>query len=685
VLVDVDAVSQLTNLTTFTWSSSVNGVTISPNITRLVNLRYLTLSLSYAPSFPSLSGMYNLQEVRISTISAANIRTLPSDMFQGLGNLTTLTISTGSRLTEVPSLTDLGKLTTLDLTSNNLTTLPDTFSSNPLLYRLTVTSNLNLKKLPDSLASCAALAEVIADQTGLINDDSWFDMTATQVYVVSCYNCKMNYVPTSLCKLSRLTSVRLYLTFNPIQTFPSCFSDNTGLKYLYMSQTNFTTFPAVIAQLTNLIDFQSQYNTRSMTGPLPDFSAMTQLYSFQFDQNYLTAEFPYSMLSLPALQILTFYANSLSGTFSDNAFASSPLRQLTISGDGCTMNGPFPSSWGNSIRQVLRARGCKFTSLPETFGKLTSQTNLDMGQNALTSMPSTEAWANMTNIAYIYLDGNTGLTGQIPPSWTSSKVYALQAQDCALTGGIPAINSTVLTEFRVSNNALDGTLGAFIKAPALERFRVDRNLLTGSISNGLSAVGTGALNIEIFDVSYNRLTGPVSVPLSGLNRLEELRINNNGFTGGLPNMVGYGYLDYFFAHNNNLDLCVFSPGVNTLSLTPVTGCDLRENLFPNACECPAFYTSRCSVNVTCPSPDYVAPPSAPVGPAPTPIKAPEAAPTSVPSAAPTVVAPNSSPVAPQEPSEQVPTDQPPTGNASGLSAHNFFLLASLVFAIASCL
>lgn len=602
----------MTNLTTLSLISTY-GFSTWPAFEKLTQLQSLYISVSYA-TYPGYGGShYN------------------ASSFAGITTLTSVIVSSSYYygFTDVPDFSASKGLVTLKLLGN-FSTIPDVFTGYVNLTTLDFSGNPYLTKLPASLSGCAKLNTLSCTGCNLTLDDSFFDMSNTALTTLSLSSNNIKSIPTSLCTLptgSGIVSQTLILESNPVSSVPACFAQNTKLALIYFYSSNFSSFPTPILGLTGLNRLNMRYNMQAVTGNL-DFSLLTKLTVIDFTQFLLNGAFPSSLSKIPTLYQITMPGNKLQGAIPDNFFQNlTALYSIDITGSSVT--GPFPSSVNNS--KTITYLGCggnKFTSLPDSIQNNTGLSYVDFSDNLLTTIPADSIWKNLRYLRQLDIGGNTELTGLLPSFWAQGSVFPyIQRVNMSFTnyyGDFPNLNTSTLQYAYVSGAGLNGRIQGFTLASGLRELLLDRNALTGTLPNSIGSATTGATALTRLDLSYNVMSGALPVYFTSLTQLATLALNNNGFSGAVPNVNLLYYLTKLQIQNNQFDLCSANPGISTR----LSGnCNATNNAVPNACGCENYYT-YCSVNTTCPAPDYV-PVSTPYS-IPVPVKPPTAAPVVVP-------------------------------------------------------
>ncbi len=184
---------------------------------KILNLKWnkIQKSLAHIVFFSNLTWL---------DLSNNQLSTLP-DSFSNLSNLTWLDLS-NNRLSTLPeSITNLFNLTTLDLSNNRLSTLPNSFSNLSKLTWLYLSNN-HLSTLPNSFSNLSKLIRLYLS------------------------NNRLSTLPNSFSNLFDLT--RVNLSNNQLSTLPNSFSNLSNLTWLNLSNNQLSTLPDFITTLSNL-------------------------------------------------------------------------------------------------------------------------------------------------------------------------------------------------------------------------------------------------------------------------------------------------------------------------------------------------------------------------------------------------------------------------------------------------
>ncbi|KAB2601359.1 LRR receptor-like serine/threonine-protein kinase RFK1 [Pyrus ussuriensis x Pyrus communis] len=208
------------------------------------------------------------------------------------------------------------------------------------------------------------------------------------------------------------------------------------------------------------------------------------------------------------------------------------------------LNGTIPKEWG--VTQL--------TSISLLVNRLSGEIPKELG--------------NITTLTYLHLEANQ-FSGVVPPELGSLiNLGTMMLSSNRLTGNLPTTFSGLrnLTDFRINDNNFNGTIPDFIlNWKQLERLRIsdingtEQGFPTFKNTTGLVRLVlrncniSGEIppnvwtmqNLEMFDVSFNKLAGEIPASLN-LERLRFLFLTGNSMSGSVPDSV--------FKDGSNIDL-----------------------------------------------------------------------------------------------------------------------------------
>jgi Leucine-rich repeat (LRR) protein len=295
-----------------------------------------------------------------------------------------------------------------------------------------------------------------------------------------------------------------------LETFVARFTGLTGSIPSLAGLANLVTFDVSLSRLdgtigsldglTNLVTFEAGYNL--LTGSIPPLSGLVHLATFEVYGNQLSGSIP-SLSDLTALRFFTAWGNQLTGSIPSLA----GLTQLeTFDASLNQLTGSIPPLAGLSSLTTFMVYHNQLSGPipPLAHQGLDALSWFVAYENQLTgSIPSLEG---LSQLSYFAVQDNQ-LTGSLPVLTGQSldSLSQFEAQRNQLTGPIPDLSGSNLFIFRVSSNALTGTLPRF--PTGLSQFDASDNHLTGSIPD-LSH----ADSLQSFNVGFNDLTGAIPTP-----------------------------------------------------------------------------------------------------------------------------------------------------------------------------
>jgi Leucine-rich repeat (LRR) protein len=427
----------------------------------------------------------------------------------------------------------------------------------------------------------------IWDFTGIITDpcgDRWQGLVCTvsttgvpshiTEMILESYNL-VGTLPLSVANLTRLEV--LDLSQNAVSgTLPASLGSMWNLTVVDVSGNNLQgTLPDGFFNLTKLVSFDGSFNelygtlpeaiaaltglealvldVNFFSGPMPDgLVKLTQLNTLSLLRNRLVGSLPTALGQLPRLEVLQLSKNHLTGTIPASFGDLDSLTHLRIYHN--LLTGTIPPQLGllPVLQELNLYHNALVGSLPDSLGQLSALRALDVNTNRLTGTINEVALSTLSELSILQLYDNL-LTGTIPDFLGS--MPALSVLDLSrnpLHGSLPdsLTGLTRLASFSVIANRLSGTIpGYFCTAfPGLQLLYLTGNQLTGTLPECLGAVQS----LRFFATDQNHLTGTIPEAIAALPYVELLWLNNNGFTGIIPDLSSAQNLSQLFLDANYL-------------------------------------------------------------------------------------------------------------------------------------
>jgi Leucine-rich repeat (LRR) protein len=186
-------------------------------------------------------------------------------------------------------------------------------------------------------------------------------------------------------------------------------------------------------------------------------------------------------------------------------------------------------------------------TLCSSINKLKSLTALKLGQNAMNGPIDTLDPDSLVNLRILEMGNGNLFTGHIADPFFCS-LSTLDLKGNKMHGHfLDTLYCTDPSHMEVLNiygNHFEGPIpeGLVESMPMLKAFTVSNNHLTGTLPQAFSRL---AHNMTNLDVDGNFLTGTVPAYLNDMLMLRTLNLNDNQFTGKMPDLSSLGGLMYF--------------------------------------------------------------------------------------------------------------------------------------------
>ncbi|NER88741.1 MAG: leucine-rich repeat protein [Moorea sp. SIO3A2] len=268
-----------------------------------------------------LTEVFNLPQLEVLNLSFNDLTTVP----ESIGNLTNLTQLnlTGNKLTTVPeSIGNLTNLTQFNVTGNKLTTVPESIGNLTNLTQLNLKYN-KLTTVPESIGNLTNLTQLDFGKNQLITVPKSITKL-TKLTQLDLSDNQLTTVPESIGKLTNLT--QLDLGSNKLITVPKSISRLTKLNQLNLSDNKLTTVPESIGNLSRLTELNLSDN--KLTTVPESLTKLTNLNLLDLSDNKLTTV-PESLTKLTNLTELDLSDNQLK-TVPDSITKLTKLTQLDL-------------------------------------------------------------------------------------------------------------------------------------------------------------------------------------------------------------------------------------------------------------------------------------------------------------------------------------------------------------------
>jgi len=143
-------------------------------------------------------------------------------------------------------------------------------------------------------------------------------------------------------------------------------------------------------------------------------------------------------------------------------------------------------------------------------------------------------------------DGNTGITGEIPMSWSyHSFLSTISLQQCSLSGELPSSLPSTIKVAWLNGNNFTGDIPSY-NDTTLQWLYVSDNSLERLPDNP-------PLTLIRFHASNNNLRGNISDNFGNLSLLEQLVLEDNHLTGTIPSsLFTLPSMSMLYLRNNDL-------------------------------------------------------------------------------------------------------------------------------------
>ncbi|KAG2623336.1 hypothetical protein PVAP13_3KG054300 [Panicum virgatum] len=463
----------------------------------VTNITLSNYNISNHSIFASICRIYTLQSLDLSRNS-----------FTDLGGL----FSTSScRMKE--------RLLSLNLSSNKLSQKLSDLSGFPQLEVLDLSYNLfPSENLGAYLGSFPRLRSMNLSSNKL-NGDIPLSMAGSLAELVLSGNQFSGSIPQALFGYGNLTL--LDLSQNDLSgAVPDEFKSLPKLQTLLLSGNTLSGKIPVSLNVTRLTRFAANRNLFS--GSIPTWITK-HVRMLDLSYNNLSGSMPSDFLSHPGLQTVDLTSNMLEGSIPNSL--SRNLFRLRLGGNKLGGNIPNSICDGMSLAYLELDNNQLMGSIPSQLAKCKHLSLLSLASNQLQG-PLPDGISNLEELVVLKLQNNS-LNGHIPNTFSASLITLNLSQN-SFTGQIP---SRVFELQKLStldlhgNNISSGIPISISSSKSLIELNLGYNALTdlGYLSE-----------LEILDLSYNKLSGMVPSSLGNMQSLTQLVLSYNNLSGYVP-------------------------------------------------------------------------------------------------------------------------------------------------------
>ncbi|XP_051205475.1 polygalacturonase inhibitor-like [Lolium perenne] len=255
-----------------------------------------------------------------------------------------------------------------------------------------------------------------------------------------------------------------------------------------------------------------------------------------FQDTNMSGAIPDAIANLTYLQTLTLHhLPAISGAIPESLAALANLSQLTIS--YTSVSGPVPSFLGTLM--ALTLLDLSYNSLtgaiPASLADLPNLSSINLRRNRLSGAIPARLLCKSPDNAYLWLSSNN-LSGAIPAEFATVNFAHVDLSRNALTGDATCLfgrekplQGKQLQYVDVSRNALSFNLSS-VEFPELLTYA---DLSHNAIVGGVPPQVANLTNLQLFNVSYNRMCG--EVPAGGnMARFDRYSYLHNKCLCGAP-------------------------------------------------------------------------------------------------------------------------------------------------------
>ena len=451
-------------------------------------------------------------------LSDNQLKSIPESL-SSLTELTCLEL-TFNQLESIPeSIGRLTKLTHLDLKYNRLKSIPETLGSLTRLGELHLRGN-RLESMPESLGNLRQLTllDLSDNQLKSIPESMGSLM---QLTLLDLSHSHLKSIPESMGNLTCLEI--LSLNDNRLESIPESMGSLMRLKKLYLSHNQLESIPESLGRLMRL---ERLHLRRNQLKSIPEsLGRLTRLEKLYLSGNRLES-IPESLGSLTWLELLYLSHNQLR-TIPESLGSLTRLERLFLNDNQLTSIPESMGSW--TVLRELDLRSNSLAELPDAIGRLGNLVVLQADRNVLTELP--QSFGQLPNLKRLYLQHNR-LQGFVAGlALPSLEVLLLQSNRLRAIEHFCQLRN--LTTLYLHKNHLSGRIPPCLSAlSSLRVLTLHENRLTGAIPRGLPAMRF----LKVLTLHQNKLSGPIPADVGSFAQLAFLSAHANALTGPVPEL-----------------------------------------------------------------------------------------------------------------------------------------------------